>query len=87
MTIELPLPEARTGEPPLTAEQARLDFAIGLYTGRHTSVGRAAQVAGIPKVLFMQEMARRGVGMHYTMEHLLHDIEMAEWLTRKAAPA
>ena len=85
MTIELP--DVKIGSQPLTSEQARLDFAVGLYSGGHASLGRAAMVAAVPKVIFMEELARRGVGMHYTMEDLRHDIQMAEELSRKAVAA
>ena len=85
MTIELP--EKEIGDLQLTSEQARVDFAVGLYSGKHASLGRAAKVAKMPKVLFMQELGRRGIHMHYTVEALEHDIWMAEELRRKAGGA
>jgi predicted HTH domain antitoxin len=72
MTIELP--DVNIGSQPLTSEQAQLDFAIGLYTGRHASLGHAAEVAGMPKVLFMRELGARGISRNYTVEDALHDI-------------
>lgn len=81
MTIELP--DVDIGLPPLTDEQARLDFAIGLYTGRHASVGRAAKVAGMPKILFMQELGKRGIPRHYTVEDFEHDMRIVEELAAK----
>jgi predicted HTH domain antitoxin len=72
MTIELP--DVNLGSQPLTSEQAQLDFAIGLYTGRHASLGRAAEVAGLPKVLFMRELGARGICRNYTVEDALHDV-------------
>lgn len=83
MTIEVP--DAANLQ--VTQEEAKLDLAVGLYTGKHASLGRAAQAAGIPKVLFMQELARRGIAMHYTMEALEHDIQMAHQLSRKRKAA
>lgn len=74
MTIELP--DVNLGSQPLTSEQARLDFAVGLYSGQHASLGRAAQVAGIPKVVFIQELGARGVCRNYTVEDALHDVAM-----------
>jgi len=73
MTIELP--DVKIGSAPLTAEQAKLDFAVGLYSGRHTSLGNAAKVAGIPVVHFMQELGRRGIYRSYSVEDALHDVE------------
>ncbi len=79
MTIDLP----DAADLKITSEEAKVDFAVGLYTGKHASLGRAAQAAGMPKVLFMQELARRGVGMHYTMEAVEHDMKMAKLLSQK----
>lgn len=83
MTIELPDVNLAS----LTSEQARLAFAIGLYTGRRISLGRAAKVAGIPYIAFMKEMGRQGICLNYTKEELEHDFEMAEKLCRKVIAA
>ena len=73
MTIELS--EKELGSMELTSDQARIDLAVGMYSGRRASMGRAAKIAGMPKVLFMQEIGRRGICINYTMEDLQHDIE------------
>ena len=73
MTIELP--DVKIGSQPLTSEQARVDFAVGLYSGRHTSLGRAAKMAGMPIVLFMQELGRRGIYRSYSVEDALYDVQ------------
>lgn len=84
MTIELP-PDVNLDS--LTSEQARLAFAIGLYTGQRISLGRAAKVAGIPYIAFMKEMGRQGICLNYIKEELEHDFEMAEKLSRKVIAA
>jgi predicted HTH domain antitoxin len=73
MTIELP--DVSLASQALTSEQARLDFAVGLYSSRHASLGHAAKVAGMPKLLFMRELGTRGVCRNYTVEDALHDVE------------
>jgi hypothetical protein len=45
MTIELP--DEEIGGLQLTAEQARVELAIGLYAGREVSLGRAAKIASL----------------------------------------
>jgi len=85
MTIELP--DVSIGSEPLSRESARLALAIGLYTGRRVSLGRAARVAGIPYIAFMHELGKHGICLNYTMEDLEHDFEMAEKLSHKAAGA
>jgi len=59
MTIELP--DVNIGSQPLTSEQVRLDFAVGLYSGRHASLGYAAQMAGMPlvRVSYLGERGHR----------------------------
>jgi predicted HTH domain antitoxin len=83
MIIELPDNEIEALK--LSPEQARVELAVGLYAGRQVTLSRAAKIAGIAKVLFMQEIGRRGIGIHYTLEDLQHDIKMAEQLGRKVA--
>lgn len=73
MIVELPDVTAETQ--PLTAEMARVDFAVGLYSGRHASLGGAATLAGLSLVAFMQELGRRGVFRDYTEADALHDVE------------
>jgi predicted HTH domain antitoxin len=72
MTIELP--DQELGSLKLTGEQARLSLAVGLYTERKVTLGRAAKIAGIPYTEFMQELGKYGVCVNYTMEDLLQDI-------------
>jgi predicted HTH domain antitoxin len=83
MTIELP--DVKISSQPLTSEEARLVFAIGLYTGRHASLGHAANVASLSKICFMRELAKRGIAMHYRTEDVEHDLQMAEELAGKIA--
>jgi predicted HTH domain antitoxin len=73
MTIELP--DVKIGSQPLTSEQARVDFAAGLYSGGHASLGRAAKLAGMPTVRFMQELGRRGICRSYSVDDALHDVQ------------
>lgn len=73
MTIELP--DKELGDLRLSNEQARVEFAVGLYAGGQVSLGRAAKIAGMPKILFMQEAGSRRIPMHYTVEDMQHDIE------------
>ena len=83
MTIELP--DVTLGSQPLTSEQARLDFAVGLYSGRHASLGRAARLAEISYTDFMHELGRRGICLNYTVEDIEHDMQMVDELAAKTA--
>lgn len=64
----LPIPEAeRDG-------YLLLEIACALYARDLLSLGRAAELAGIPKVAFGQEIGRRGITRHYTVAELESDL-------------
>jgi predicted HTH domain antitoxin len=83
MTIELPDQEVAGLN--LTPAQARLELAVGLYAGRHVSLGRAARIAGVPYTAFMHEIGHRGLCINYTVEDAEHDMRMAEQFSGRPA--
>jgi predicted HTH domain antitoxin len=72
VTIELPGTDIESLH--LTAEQARLELAVGLYAGREVTLGRAARIAGVPYAAFMREIGKRGICIGYTERDALDDI-------------
>jgi predicted HTH domain antitoxin len=60
----------------LSSTEAKLDFAIGMYTGRRLSMGKAAHVAGLTYPAFLQELGRRGICVNYTPEDFAHDLDV-----------
>jgi predicted HTH domain antitoxin len=76
MTIEVP--DQELGSIRLSTAEAKLDFAIGLYTGRHLSIGKSAKVAGLSYPAFLQELGRRGICLNYSADDLAHDLKMIE---------
>jgi len=82
MTIELP--DVKSGGKPLTAEQARIDLACGLYAARRVTMGQAAAIAGIPYAAFMHELGKRDICMNYDAEDFEHDMRVLEELRAKA---
>jgi predicted HTH domain antitoxin len=74
-SVVIELPDVEINGLDLTAEQARLELAIGLYAGREVSLGRAARIAALPYDVFMREAARRGIPINYTEADALQDIE------------
>ena len=67
----------------LSPDQARLEFAVGLFSDWKITLGRGAEIAGIPQVEFMRELGRRQIPMHYTVEDLEEDLKTIEALERK----
>ena len=58
----------------LTEPQVLLDLAVGLFTDRRATLGRAAAVARLPQLDFQRELARRGISLHYDVEDLHADL-------------
>ncbi len=58
----------------ITEEQARLDFAVGLYSSRTASLARAARLAGRSRIEFQRILAERGIPLAYDATDLGEDI-------------
>jgi predicted HTH domain antitoxin len=79
MTIEIP--DRDLASISLNRVEARRELAIGLYTGRRVTLGQAAQVAGVPYVLFLRELGRRQIPLNYSLEDALHDMRVVDELS------
>lgn len=51
----------------------RVEMACALYARDVLSLGQAAELAGLPKFDFGQEVGRRGIPRHYTAAELEAD--------------
>ena len=67
----------------LTEPQALLDLAVGLFTERRVTLGRAAEVARWTHLDFQRELARRGIPIHYDVEDLQADLQTLAALREK----
>lgn len=79
ITIEDELLHGMTVSP----EQARLEFAVGLFSDWKITLGRGAEIAGISQAEFMRELGRRQIPMHYTVADLEEDLKTIEALEGK----
>lgn len=50
-----------------------LEIACALYARDLSNLGRAAELAGVPKISFGQEVGRRGIARHYADAELEAD--------------
>lgn len=56
--------------------EALIELAVALYDADHISLGRAAEVAGLPYASMVEELGRRGIAtVRYSVEDL--DRELA----------
>ena len=78
VTIEVP--DQDIGSLKLSSGEARLDLAIGLYTAKRASMGKAAKIAGIAYVDFMHELGRRGICINYSVEDFEQDLKTLDSL-------
>lgn len=67
----------------LTEAEALLDLAVGLFTERRVTLGRAAEVARLTQLNFQQELSRREIPIHYDVEDLLADVSTLAVLREK----
>jgi predicted HTH domain antitoxin len=58
----------------ITEEQARLDFAVGLYSSHTASLARAARLAERSRLEFQRILAERGIPLSYGTDDLDEDI-------------
>ncbi len=73
MTLNIALPEIDTQELGKSERDIRLDVAIFCYIAWQMSPGRCADYAGIPKVVFLDELGRRNIPLHYDVTALTQD--------------
>lgn len=67
----------------LSPAQAVLDFAVGLFSERRVTLGRAASIARLGQPEFLQELGRRGIPIHYDLADLAADVAVV----REVPPA
>jgi predicted HTH domain antitoxin len=66
----------------LSPQSASLHLAIGLYVTEETTLGQAAQIAGLPQADFLRELGKRKISLHYGAEELAEDLLAVESLSR-----
>lgn len=59
------------------ASRVLLELACGLYANGLLPAGKAAQLSGLPRLRFGEEIARRGIPRHYGEGDLAKDIAHA----------
>ena len=62
----------------LTKRQAIVDFAIGLFSERKVSIGKAAKIAEMSQPEFLKELGQRQIPIHYDIEDFVDDLQTIE---------
>ncbi len=64
----------------LSPASAALHLAIGLFVSEEATLGQAAEIAGLPQAIFLRELGRRRIPIHYGSEELTEDLQAVEAL-------
>jgi len=79
LTLQIPDEIASALRVPEPEQERRLalELACSLYAGELLSAGKAAQLAGLSRLVFGEELGRRGIARHYTEGDLATDLAYA----------
>jgi predicted HTH domain antitoxin len=72
-TLSLNLPADLLQSARMTLDEVRVELAIALFRGERLSMGRAAELAGLPVGDFQGCLAARRIGPHYDADDALQD--------------
>jgi predicted HTH domain antitoxin len=67
----------------LSPQFTALHLAIGLFVADESTLGQAAQVAGLSQADFLRELGQRRIPIHYGREELAADLQAVETLARQ----
>ena len=67
----------------LSADAARVDFAVGLLTEGKITRQRAARIAGLDDLTFIRELQRRQIRVVFDTDDLADDLRTLEQLRNK----
>ena len=56
---------------------------IGLFVSEETTLGQAAQIAGMSQADFLRELGQRRIPIHYGSEELAADLRTVESLAAR----
>jgi len=82
MLIEIP---DSALEYPLDRNKIMLEIAIYLFEKDNLTLGKAAELVGIPKMQMQNEIGGRGINMHYDEEMLENDLKAIAIYNQKYA--
>ena len=79
--VLLTLPENL--ETRLSPQSTALHLAIGLFVADESTLGQAAQVAGLSQADFLRELGQRRIPIHYGREELAADLQAVDVLAAR----
>ncbi len=81
--MQLTVPDELVQTMKLTPDQLRFDLALGLYVDQQVTLGRGAEIAGISKSAFLDELGKRKLPINSDAEDFQADLETIAALQTK----
>lgn len=69
------IPDAILSQANISAEQIQIEIAVFLYQRQMLSIGQAKKIAQLDLISFQQELAVRGVNIHFNATELDKDLK------------
>jgi predicted HTH domain antitoxin len=73
--MKLELHDSLLGGRQLSQERIRLLLAIALFQEEDLTLGQAAMLAGLPQLIFQQELGKRKIPVHYGIKELEQEVK------------
>jgi predicted HTH domain antitoxin len=73
--MELSVPDEIAAETGCSSSEMLFDLAVGLFLDGRLTLGRAAALAGQPRISFLEELGRRRIPMPYNDQDLAADVQ------------
>jgi predicted HTH domain antitoxin len=74
-TLSLEIPRDVLESAHMTVADAKLELAIALFAANRLSLGKAAELAGLPVAEFQMHLGIRHIGPHYNVDEAREDRE------------
>lgn len=72
-TLNMEIPADVLESARMTVPEAKLELAIALFAGERLSLGKAAELAGMPTAELQMHLGARRIGPHYDQEDARED--------------
>lgn len=71
----LSIPDSILSQANISPDQFRTEIAVFLYRQQMLSIGQARKIAQLDLISFQQELAKRGVNIHYDVAEFEKDLK------------
>lgn len=73
--MQLTVPDELVAQSGCSDRELLFDLAVGLFLDGRLTLGLAANLAGLPRIAFLDELGRRRIPMPYDEEQLAADVQ------------